>query len=527
MYRRFRRDQKGQSLVIVLSLITILFLLGSALAVHASAALRATRASEGQGDEFYAADAATELGIWWQRNGKGGNPAAQTINGITTSTTITTAGGGGGSCPAAPAIKWMNGFEAGIVNPPAGGPAGANLAGGFYIVTSFAPPTVVSTPVRTGNYALRVAPTSSGGNYAILKDPYTNLGNTLVVHVSIRLDVLPTTDATVFSMGPNGSTGWAHSDLHLFYKLSSGKWALGMGNSSISVFQQSSVTIATGTWYSFDFRSPVLGTDTRMGEWYIDGVAQPTVSVVDSPGSGGAGPRINFGQVNVLGSAYTAYYDDAIISSTPADFPIGDVRIAPLLPDAMGTSVNAVNFNNDGNTAIDATSYQRIADVPMTNNLTQIKQITASATSYVETTFSDTTQSCIRGADAIFTAYPAGTSANNTKTSIFDGATETVIYQGDISDTTTLLHWAQRPILAGGAWDQARVNGLKLRFGYGADINPLVYWNAVMVEVAYATVASGPATVTIVGTGGASTATTTYPDAGAGVPTLSTWTVTK
>src|SRR5687767_12762187 len=112
---RHHRDERGQSLVIVLSLITILFLLGSALAVHASAALRATRASAGQGDDFYAADAATELGIWWQRNGKAGNPPAQTINGVTTSTTISTAGGGGGSCPTGPSIKWMNGFESGVI----------------------------------------------------------------------------------------------------------------------------------------------------------------------------------------------------------------------------------------------------------------------------------------------------------------------------------------------------------------------------------------------------------------------------
>src|SRR5919206_1129863 len=105
-----RRGERGQSLVIVLSLITLLFLLGSSIAVHASVALRATRAIEGQGDEYYAADAATELGIWWQRNGKAGNPPAQTINGVTTSTTITTAGGGGGgSCPASPTPIWMTG----------------------------------------------------------------------------------------------------------------------------------------------------------------------------------------------------------------------------------------------------------------------------------------------------------------------------------------------------------------------------------------------------------------------------------
>jgi hypothetical protein len=527
---RFHRDQRGQSLVIVLSLITILFLLGSALAVHASAALRATRAAAGQGDDFYAADAATELGIWWQRNGKAGNPPAQTMNGVTTSTTINTSGGGGGSCPAEPTVKWMSGFEGGIINPPVGGTVGRNLAGGFYLVTAFAPPTVVSTPVRTGNYALRVAPTSSGGNYAILLDPYGNLGNTLVVRVSIRLDVLPTADATIFSMGPNGSTGWAHSTMYLYYKLSSGKWALGLGNSSLPVFQESSVTIATSTWYSFDFRMQVIGTDTRMAEWYLDGVAQPTVSVVDSPGTGGAGPRINFGQVAVLGSAYTAYYDDAIISSTPADFPIGDVRISPLVPDAMGTHNTPGNFQEQvsaTSSAITGTSYQRIDETPMNVTTDLIKQVTASATSYIETTFADTTQTCIRGADAIMAAHPAGTSSNNTKTSMFDGATETVLYSGDISDTNAALHYAQRPITAAGGWTQARVNGLKARLGYGADINPIVAWDSRLVEVAWATVVAGPATVTIIGTGGGSTVTTDYEDVGAGVPTLDTWTVTK
>jgi hypothetical protein len=124
-------------------------------------------------------------------------------------------------------------------------------------------------------------------------------------------------------------------------------------------------------------------------------------------------------------------------------------------------------------------------------------------------------------------AHPNGTSANNTKTSVFDGATESVLYSGDISINNVALAFATRPITPGGAWTQARVNGLKMRFGYGSDLNPIVNWDSMLVEVAWTTVAGGPATVTIVGTGGGSTTTTTYPDAGAGIPTLSTWTVTK
>jgi hypothetical protein len=124
-------------------------------------------------------------------------------------------------------------------------------------------------------------------------------------------------------------------------------------------------------------------------------------------------------------------------------------------------------------------------------------------------------------------AHPEGTTANHTKTTFFDGATEYVLYQGDISFATTGLAFAIRPMTAAGGWTQARVNGLKVRFGYGVDINPIVAWDDFDIQVAWATVAGGPATVTIVGTGGGSTTTTTYADAGAGIPTLDTWTVTK
>src|SRR5215216_3365082 len=126
---RIHRDERGQSLVIVLSLITLLFLLGSAMAVHASVALRATRTSAGQGNDFYAADAATELGIWWQRNGKAGNPPNQTINGVTTTTTITSSGGGPGACPPAVSVAWMSGFENGTIIQTSA--PNNNLSGGF------------------------------------------------------------------------------------------------------------------------------------------------------------------------------------------------------------------------------------------------------------------------------------------------------------------------------------------------------------------------------------------------------------
>ena len=532
--RPSHRDEVGQSLVIVLSLITLLFLLGSSLAVHASVALRTTRTSAGQGDEFYAADAATELGIWWQRNGKAGNPPAQTINGITTSTTVTSAGGGGGSCPAAPSITWMNGFESGVIYRT-NGSWSSNLAGGFTFVNSgpsFGTVDAVSSPARTGNFALRVAPLQGALNYAYLEAPYgAALGPNLVVHVAVNMGALPTSDAAVLSLSPGGSTGLAHASLHLYYHVSTGKWALGLGNNTITVSQDSNVTVALNTWYSFDLRFPITATNVRTGDWYIDGVAQTSVTVTDSSSWTASTPRVAFGTYSLspptYGYAYTAYYDDVAISTTPGDFPIGNINISPLRPDSVGTNVNPTYFNERHSWAPDANSWQYFDDSPMNDNVNYYRQVTVSGTSYLELNFQDTTQTCIRGVGPEMDAHPEGTSANSTKTSFFDGATEFVLYQGDISFATTALAYAIKPMTAAGGWTQARVNGLKVRFGYGTDINPIVAWDDFDIQVAWTPVNSTPATITIVGTGGGSTVSTSYSDAGAGVPSLTTWTTTK
>ena len=89
--------ESGQALVIVLGLITFLFLTGTALAAQASVALRAGASNVGEAALLHAADAGGELGIWWQRNGKAGNPPQITINGLAVSTTVSTAAGGAGT----------------------------------------------------------------------------------------------------------------------------------------------------------------------------------------------------------------------------------------------------------------------------------------------------------------------------------------------------------------------------------------------------------------------------------------------
>jgi hypothetical protein len=499
---RLHRDERGQSLVIVLSLITIMFLLGSSLAVHGSVALRSTRTSDAQGDDFYAADAATELGIWWQRNGKAGNPPAQTINGVTTSTTITTAGGGGG-CPSAPAPIWLTGFEHGAVS--------SNGGGLFNGVIDIGGPnaTAPASAARSGGYGLRIQ-TADPLDFAYVTKNTTGV-DLLVARLSIQLPTLPPADADLALF--NASTG---GDLWITYKGSSQKLALRIGTGTPV---EMSGAFSAATWYSFDIRYYV-GTNPRTAEWQVNGVAQTDVTSTETAAASVSSVQLGADS----GTISDMYFDDVMISSTSADYPIGDVTITRLLPNGMGTSSGATNFENNDGTAIDANSYTRLDDVPINSTADYIAQLTNAGTAHIELTFADTTETCIRGASGVVAYHGAANQANNGETRVFAGW-QTYLQSGAMNGSA--LKYASGIISTGGAsWTEALLNGVFARIGYSTDATPDPYWDAVMLEVAYRP-AGGPATITVVGTGGGSTVTTDYTDAGAGVPTLDTWTVTR
>ena len=116
---RLHGDERGQSLPIILSLITVLFLMGTALAAHISVALKATVANETQAGDLYAADAGAELGMWWQRNGNLPAPVPNiTVNGLNVVTTAVVTGTV--PCPTPSPVR-VTGFEHGAVSREGGG----------------------------------------------------------------------------------------------------------------------------------------------------------------------------------------------------------------------------------------------------------------------------------------------------------------------------------------------------------------------------------------------------------------------
>jgi hypothetical protein len=113
-----------------------------------------------------------------------------------------------------------------------------------------------------------------------------------------------------------------------------------------------STTVSAGTWYLVELRL-VAGTNPRTADWQIDGAAQTAVSAAATASTVST---LRLGST-VAADAFTANYDDVLVSATTGDYPLGAGTVVALRPDAMGTSGGSGSFRNNDGTAIDATTY--------------------------------------------------------------------------------------------------------------------------------------------------------------------------
>lgn len=500
--RRLHRDERGQSLAIILSLITVLFLMGTALAAHISVAIQTTVENEAQAGDLHAADAGAELGMWWQRNGNAGSPPLQTlanqVNGLDVDVVVGVAGGT--PCATPSAVK-VTGFEHGAVSA-----AGLGI---FSAVTGTGT-TADSTVARAGTYSLKVTDAVGTANNVSLA---FGAPATAVVRVYVRLAALPAADVNELLV----LDALAGNDLRLGYQASSQRLTLRFANAAPTI---ASSTVAAGTWYQLDLRI-TASTDPRTASWQIDGVAQTAVTNVAGAASTIGALRLGS---TVGADTFTANYDDVLISATSGDYPIGAGTVVGLRPDGMGTNVNATSFREDDGTAIDAATSTRLDDSPMTSLTDYVRQQTIGANDYVELTFADTSTSCVVGVSALLAYHAAGSAANTGKTSVFDGTTERIVLNGAMS-VTALTYASVIVAPASAPWTPGAVNGLRARIGYSSDVTPNPYWDGLLLEVA--TGIYVPGTVTVSSTAGSSTITTTYTDVGTAMPTLLTWTTNR
>ena len=86
---------------------------------------------------------------------------------------------------------------------------------------------------------------------------------------------------------------------------------------------------------------------------------------------------------------------------------------------------------------------------------------------------------------AVLAVHSAGNPANNAKSSVFDGPTESVVFSGDMGGTA-LQYASAITTPASAPWSQSTVNGLVARVGFATDTNPNPYWDGIVLEAAVA-----------------------------------------
>jgi hypothetical protein len=527
--RRAHHDEAGQALVIVLSLIMFLFLLGSALATQASTALRASAAGDSEANALHAADAGAELGIWWQRQGNAGNPPSITVNGLTVTTTVssTTAAVSGAGWE-----QWgFSGTSLGASSEP--GPAAASSRW---------------SPLPTVSQGATVASPS------VADDGYVYVGGS----------------NGLYAYATDGSLAWS-------FLSASQSPALGafIGSPAIVTTGAGAKMIVAATDGTATTASRVVGlteNGTKTG-------ASLTWSYSLGLGAGigfVGGPKVN--------TAGTRAYLAARNSNVYAFATTGSGVIAPLWSAATGGAVTTpVGLNTAQDRVYVATSTGILRAYNATTGAQFWTRIVSAGDVLTAPIFAT-----VAARDHIYTANgaaskleatldngasgtqdwisPLGANAFSVPTVLVSGG-QTFVYVADdagvihkIEDTGNgrTVRWIYTPIASGirsslvldsgGAIYAGNEAGTLMRIADGGATGSTAWTStlglgavrsglAIGVDndlYAMSTgdrlLAAGPApaagTVTVTATAGPATVTTTYTNAGAGAPTLSTWTTT-
>lgn len=379
------------------------------------------------------------------------------------------------------ALQWITGFEHGVLSTSGGGICDA-ITGS---------PSVQSTIKRTGDYALKLAPSAA---YEYVRKNLSGSPTYIVGRNYVYFDDLPNESPTLI-------IGNAVLYFRIGYNSGVNKFTVRCGAGTT---QYSSMTLSADTWYRIDFRM-WCGDENWYIDWQINGTAQTQATYTNVASSF---THIDIGNSDSA-KTYVLYVDDVIISDSPSDYPFGEGQVIGISPNAEGTHGNAGETVCDHNdNPIDGstyTAYDKIDEVPLSSGSDYIKQTQPPTSSdYVEVQFADMpAASQVNGVMGLLAYMAASTQSNEGACIARDSeATETEIWgtpasPQDYSESSLFYKSAVLPAPSGG-WDQAEVNALRMRMGRSGDANPEPYWVAVMFEVDYV---PGAAAYTLIASG--------------------------
>lgn len=288
--------------------------------------------------------------------------------------------------------------------------------------------------------------------------------------------------------------------LGVAFKASDSKLYCATGNLS---FGATGVAVTTGQWYRIDCKlNATAGAKTVDAQ--IDGVAlgQATSAEASAP------QPSELVALGARGNSVTGewFYDDILISNTPADYPLGEREpINALYPTADGThNVAGANQFERGTTGTDITNattnaFELINEVPLDDTTPDSNDYIAAiapanAGDYVEVLFGPEAgfevTSPPGALEVLVATHQADVGSGNTRIALVDnGSTSDVMNQTAAGVTTIRYNRAHftEPPSAAASWD---INGdggngdflnVRMRF-YSSDANPDQYWDGAVIE---------------------------------------------
>lgn len=384
--------------------------------------------------------------------------------------------------PALPTLVWCTGFEYGVV-ASSGASVFTNVSG---------TPTVQNSVVRSGGYSLFID-SPGGGTSTNVRHNHAGTPQIAVTRGYIRIPTggLPNANSTLLGwqiLTAATTAGFQLSTLGVARAI------VGSGTAIVS-----SITLNLDQWYRIDMRLIITGTTWTL-DWAVDGIEQTQATWVGQATTDSIqGLRIGSSSTTAV---YKLYADDIALSETSADYPIGPGRAIKLSPIADGTHSPSTPDCIRGGAAAPALisgsnqAWQYMDDVPFpfgasptTDRISKDLSTTTHPAHYVEMTFEQLTgQLKINGVSGLLAYGGDSATANNGSTIAVNSAgTESSIYGtsatgADMSEITVFYKGAMVTAPAVG-WNIQEVNALKMRLGYGNDVSPVPFWQALMFEI--------------------------------------------
>lgn len=381
----------------------------------------------------------------------------------------------------APTPLYLNGFENRVFA------VGGITADGLWGAATLTGITPSADTVHRGSGALSMKCAVPGGGATSQASMQANISaqTKLAYRFYFRKSGDPSqTNSYIALVSPAGSTFFL-----LLHRTDGALQLLSTGGTSPTNGGVSSV-LNNDQWYLIDVTVDV-STTSYVARLFIDGT-QVSGDATITGAAAGSLTRVNIGKVQsgTNTTAFDLFFDDFIIG-TAADltdtFGATDGIVA-LLPDGDGTHSpsppTAGRFKDVGGTDISGSNpaWDNVDSGDLTQTAERISQPVAAASEYLEITMGTATLSAsapvaVQGEVGLNTD---GTNAFTAKSSVYNGSTENVIFNGDWSIAAGTKVYKRALVTVA---NQSELDGLKWRIGFGSSQPATPYWEALMVEV--------------------------------------------